>query len=39
MNGNNVLTVYAFDIDDAHIQRIWAIRNPDKLRSWANRPA
>ncbi|MFB7715680.1 RNA polymerase sigma factor SigJ [Streptomyces sp. NPDC056105] len=39
MNGNNVLTVYAFDIDDARIQRIWAIRNPDKLRSWVNRPA
>lgn len=32
MKGGNVLTVYAFGIDDDHIQRIWAIRNPDKLR-------
>lgn len=36
MKGGNVLTVYAFGIDDDHIQRIWAIRNPDKLRPWAS---
>ncbi|MGY5034674.1 RNA polymerase sigma factor SigJ [Streptomyces sp. 900116325] len=36
MKGRDVLTVYAFDIDDDRIQRIWAIRNPDKLRPWAD---
>lgn len=35
MKDRDVLTVYAFDIDDDRIQRIWAIRNPDKLRPWA----
>ncbi|MFI6660652.1 RNA polymerase sigma factor SigJ [Streptomyces sp. NPDC050523] len=35
MKDHDVLTVYAFDIDGDHIQRIWAIRNPDKLRPWA----
>lgn len=29
------LTVFAFDIVDDRITRIWAIRNPDKLRRWA----
>lgn len=27
-------TVFAFDVADDRIQRIWAVRNPDKLRSW-----
>ncbi|NKY49530.1 RNA polymerase sigma factor SigJ [Nocardia vermiculata] len=29
-----VVSVYAFDIADGRIARIWAIRNPEKLRSW-----
>jgi hypothetical protein len=29
------VTVYAFDIADDRITRIWAVRNPDKLRPWA----
>ncbi|MFC5186931.1 RNA polymerase sigma factor SigJ [Actinomadura harenae] len=29
-----VVTVYAFDITDDRITRIWAIRNPEKLRPW-----
>jgi RNA polymerase sigma factor (sigma-70 family) len=28
------LTVFAFDVTGDRIQRIWAIRNPDKLRPW-----
>jgi RNA polymerase sigma-70 factor (ECF subfamily) len=28
------VTVFAFDITGDHITRIWAIRNPDKLRPW-----
>jgi RNA polymerase sigma factor (sigma-70 family) len=28
------VTVFAFDISGDHIARIWAIRNPDKLRPW-----
>ncbi|WP_149264568.1 RNA polymerase sigma factor SigJ [Actinomadura sp. K4S16] len=28
------VTVYAFDIADDRITRIWAIRNPNKLRPW-----
>jgi RNA polymerase sigma-70 factor, ECF subfamily len=28
------VTVFAFDITADHITRIWAIRNPDKLRPW-----
>jgi len=27
-------TVFAFDIRGSRIQRVWAVRNPDKLRSW-----
>ncbi|MDX3641613.1 RNA polymerase sigma factor SigJ [Streptomyces sp. MB09-02B] len=30
-----VMTVAAFDIADGQVTRIWAIRNPEKLRSWA----
>jgi RNA polymerase sigma factor (sigma-70 family) len=29
------VTVFAFDTTADHITRIWAIRNPDKLRPWA----
>lgn len=36
VSGARVLTVYAFDIDESRIRRIWAIRNPDKLRSWGS---
>lgn len=28
------VTVYAFDIAGDQIRRIWAVRNPDKLRLW-----
>jgi hypothetical protein len=36
VNGSQVLTVYAFDVEDSRIRRVWAIRNPDKLRSWGS---
>ena len=29
-----VLTVMAFDVADDRITRIWAVRNPEKLRAW-----
>ncbi|RMI31279.1 RNA polymerase sigma factor SigJ [Nocardia stercoris] len=29
-----VVSVYAFQIADGRITRIWVIRNPEKLRSW-----
>ncbi|MFF5706134.1 RNA polymerase sigma factor SigJ [Streptomyces sp. NPDC012794] len=29
-----VLSVYAFDIGEAGIRRIWAVLNPEKLRPW-----
>jgi RNA polymerase sigma-70 factor (ECF subfamily) len=28
------VTVYAFDVIDGRINRIWAVRNPEKLRVW-----
>jgi RNA polymerase sigma factor (sigma-70 family) len=28
------ITVFAFDVADGRITRIWAVRNPDKLRQW-----
>jgi hypothetical protein len=28
------VTVYAFDIAGDRIKRIWAVRNPEKLRPW-----
>ncbi|MFF4416732.1 RNA polymerase sigma factor SigJ [Streptosporangium sp. NPDC001559] len=28
------MTVFAFEITDHRITRIWAVRNPDKLRPW-----
>jgi RNA polymerase sigma-70 factor (ECF subfamily) len=33
------VTVVAFDVVDGRITRIWAVRNPDKLRSWTVEPA
>jgi RNA polymerase sigma-70 factor (ECF subfamily) len=32
--GGTTVTVFAFDVTGDHITRIWAIRNPDKLRPW-----
>ena len=32
--GGTTVTVLAFGIDGDRITRIWAIRNPDKLRAW-----
>ncbi|MBT2207062.1 RNA polymerase sigma factor SigJ [Actinomadura sp. NEAU-AAG7] len=29
-----VVTVFAFEIADDRIRRIWAVRNPEKLRRW-----
>jgi len=29
--------VFAFDIAGDQITRIWAVRNPDKLRPWTTR--
>jgi RNA polymerase sigma factor (sigma-70 family) len=31
-----VATVFAFDVADGKINRIWIIRNPNKLTGWAN---
>jgi RNA polymerase sigma-70 factor (ECF subfamily) len=28
------VTVFAFDVEGDRIKRIWAIRNPEKLRIW-----
>ena len=28
------VTVYAFEIADDRIKRVWAVRNPEKLRTW-----
>ena len=28
------VTVFAFDVEGDRIKRIWAVRNPDKLRPW-----
>ncbi|MEV6157116.1 RNA polymerase sigma factor SigJ [Nonomuraea sp. NPDC052129] len=28
------VTVAAFDVEDGRIKRIWAVRNPEKLRPW-----
>src|SRR3954462_14422955 len=30
------VTVYAFDVVDDRIKRIWAVRNPEKLRTWTS---
>jgi RNA polymerase sigma-70 factor (ECF subfamily) len=34
--GGVTVTVLAFDIGADGIKRIWAIRNPDKLRYWVD---
>jgi RNA polymerase sigma factor (sigma-70 family) len=31
-----IVTVFAFDIAGDRIKRIWAVRNPEKLRPWTN---
>ncbi|MET8777369.1 RNA polymerase sigma factor SigJ [Nocardia sp. NPDC004654] len=31
---DTIVSVYAFDIAEGRITRIWAIRNPEKLRTW-----
>ena len=31
------VTVIAFDVEGDRVKRIWAVRNPDKLRPWAVR--
>ena len=31
------VTVFAFDIAAERVKRIWAVRNPDKLRPWTTR--
>jgi RNA polymerase sigma-70 factor (ECF subfamily) len=33
--GGRTVTVFAFDVADDRIKRIWAVRNPEKLRPWA----
>ncbi|MFJ3576560.1 RNA polymerase sigma factor SigJ [Streptomyces rubiginosohelvolus] len=30
-----VMTVASFDVTDGRVSRIWAVRNPEKLRPWA----
>jgi RNA polymerase sigma-70 factor (ECF subfamily) len=32
-----VVTVFAFDVVDDRIKRIWVMRNPEKLRAWTTR--
>ncbi|MGA8245560.1 MAG: RNA polymerase sigma factor SigJ [Nocardioides sp.] len=34
MDGHDLLAVFAFGFRQDRIQRIWAMRNPDKLRAW-----
>jgi RNA polymerase sigma-70 factor (ECF subfamily) len=29
-----VMTVAAFDVAEGRVSRIWAVRNPEKLRPW-----
>jgi RNA polymerase sigma-70 factor (ECF subfamily) len=29
-----IVTVFAFEVADSQIKRIWVVRNPDKLRPW-----
>ncbi|MEV6974947.1 RNA polymerase sigma factor SigJ [Kitasatospora sp. NPDC093806] len=33
------VTVAAFDLADARVTRIWAVRNPEKLRPWSPGPS
>jgi RNA polymerase sigma-70 factor (ECF subfamily) len=30
-----MVTIFAFDVADDRIRRIWVVRNPEKLRSWS----
>ncbi|QKV78081.1 RNA polymerase sigma factor SigJ [Amycolatopsis sp. Hca4] len=32
--GSELAAVYSFDVEDGRITRIWAVRNPEKLRPW-----
>jgi RNA polymerase sigma-70 factor, ECF subfamily len=32
--GGITVTVFAFDVADGRVTRIWAVRNPEKLRPW-----
>ncbi|WEH40630.1 RNA polymerase sigma factor SigJ [Streptomyces sp. AM 2-1-1] len=34
-SGGTVLTVASFEVADGRVTRIWVVRNPEKLRSWA----
>ncbi|MFG3722937.1 RNA polymerase sigma factor SigJ [Streptomyces massasporeus] len=34
-----VMTVAAFEVTDGRVTRIWAVRNPEKLRPWARESA
>ncbi|GGS99589.1 sigma factor [Streptomyces chromofuscus] len=36
-HNDQVAAVISFDISDHHVTQVWAVLNPDKLRSW-NRP-
>ncbi|MGW7514572.1 RNA polymerase sigma factor SigJ [Streptomyces sp. NPDC054796] len=38
LQGGSVVTVMAFDVADDRITRIWAVRNPEKLRHWTVEP-
>lgn len=39
-SGGMVMTVASFDVTEKRVTRIWAVRNPEKLRPWVsdNRP-
>jgi len=32
-----IVTVFAFEVAGDRIRRIWAVRNPEKLRPWTAR--
>jgi RNA polymerase sigma-70 factor, ECF subfamily len=32
-----IVTVFSFDVSEGRITRIWAVRNPEKLRPWTGR--
>jgi RNA polymerase sigma-70 factor (ECF subfamily) len=34
-HGGTTVTVFAFDVTGDHVARIWAVRNPEKIRGWA----
>jgi RNA polymerase sigma-70 factor (ECF subfamily) len=33
------MTVASFDVSDGRVTRIWAVRNPEKLRPWGREGA